>query len=60
MAVRAVDLARIRVTEMIAVDLGRVAAELEEALRASLVKDPPGASSGLITQQELFHRHRPR
>ncbi len=54
----AVALEQQRWLEFRQADLGMVAAQLEDALLQSLRTDPPGLSSGLIQQQQLFHRHR--
>ncbi|MEX2180711.1 MAG: hypothetical protein WD771_01590 [Gemmatimonadaceae bacterium] len=49
-------LARVRARELEAVDLWRVADELEEALWARVRAEPVDRSSGLVAQQRLFAR----
>lgn len=53
-------LARVRAAELQAVDLWRVADELEEALWARLRADPDSRAPGLVEQQRLFARSRAR
>jgi len=51
-------LARVRATELQAVDLWRVADELEDALLASMRREPAACTSGLVEQQRIFARAR--
>ncbi|MBX9928725.1 MAG: hypothetical protein K2X99_07390 [Gemmatimonadaceae bacterium] len=51
-------LAQVRASELEAVDLWRVADELEEALWARLRDEGPRSTSGLVVQQRLFARAR--
>jgi hypothetical protein len=52
----AVALEEVRRAELRRADLARVAADLEDACLASLETIPPEPTSGLVTQQRLFHR----
>ncbi len=55
----AVELERVRLTELSAVDLARVAADLEDACITSALAARDSRTSGLIEQQQWLHR-RPR
>lgn len=53
-------LARVRAAELNAIDLVRVADELEEALLVRVGAEAPSVTSGLVEQQRLFARERAR
>ena len=53
-------LARVRAAELHAVDLARVAEELEEALWVRVRTEARSVTSGLVEQQRLFARARQR
>lgn len=54
----AVALERIRLLELQAADLARIAADLDDACLASVRALGPGPTSGLIAQQRFLHRRR--
>ncbi|MEO6444525.1 MAG: hypothetical protein ABIZ91_16510 [Gemmatimonadaceae bacterium] len=53
-------LARVRAAELRGVDLWRVADELEEAFWVRVHSEPDSRAPGLVEQQRLFARARPR
>ena len=53
-------LARVRAAELNAIDLVRVADELEEALLVRVRAEAPSVTSGLVEQQRIFARARQR
>jgi hypothetical protein len=54
----AVALERVRLQELRAADLARIAADLDDACLASLRAHGPDVTSGLIEQQRILHRGR--
>jgi len=54
----AVALERVRLQELQAADLARIAADLDDACLASVRAAGPAPSSGLIAQQRFLHRTR--
>lgn len=54
----AVALERVRIQEIRALDLARVAADLDDACLATVHTAGPRPTSGLIAQQRIFHMTR--
>lgn len=54
----AVALERIRLQELQAADLARIAADLDDACLAFVRGPGPAPTSGLIAQQRFLHRRR--
>ncbi len=52
----AVELEQVRVRELAAVDLGRIAEDLEDACVAAARLAVKSTTSGLVEQQRLLHR----
>ena len=52
----AIEMERVRLMELSAVDLARVAADLEDACLASAIAARDSRASGLIEQQRWLHR----
>ena len=52
----AVALAQVRQREVASADLGRIAADLEDACLASARARGPALTSGLVAQQRALHR----
>lgn len=54
------ELERIRLQELATADLGRIADQLEAAFLEAGPERARSTTSGLVEQQRLFHRRRPR